>query len=253
MRIEPPVSEPSAAQAAPVATDTAPPLVDPPGTRGCASRTRVAGFAGVPWCAFSPTPEKANSLRFVWPTSAAPARRSRATAGQSAVAGAASASDCEPAVVGAPATSKRSFTDTARPPNNGSGCAASRSSPTLRAVALAPVSKRRTKACRQSSDCAAAVARSRSARGSRVPVWTCCSAAQRSVGAMRDKLIGFVRDSTELLNLIRSERRQEVQRTCKPGWFGAGGAAGSITGWCRGGRTNREPGCPEVLPRRSGS
>ena len=35
MRIEPPVSEPSAAQAAPVATETAPPDVEPPGMRGC--------------------------------------------------------------------------------------------------------------------------------------------------------------------------------------------------------------------------
>ena len=47
-----------------------------------------------------PTPEKANSVRLVWPISAAPAARSRATAGQSAAAGAASAIDCDAAVLG---------------------------------------------------------------------------------------------------------------------------------------------------------
>ena len=45
IRIEPPVSEPSAAQAAPAATETAPPEVEPPGTRafGRGERRRVGG------------------------------------------------------------------------------------------------------------------------------------------------------------------------------------------------------------------
>ena len=49
MRIEPPVSEPSAAQAAPAATDTAPPELEPPGMRGLGSIEAVAGLSGVPW------------------------------------------------------------------------------------------------------------------------------------------------------------------------------------------------------------
>ena len=82
MRIEPPVSEPSAAQAAPVATETPPPEVEPPGMRGVGSSRAVAGLAGVPWCGLRPTPEKANSDMLVRPMKAAPARRSRATAGR---------------------------------------------------------------------------------------------------------------------------------------------------------------------------
>ena len=57
MRIEPPVSDPSAAQAAPVATLTAPPDVLPPGTRGVGLMLAVTGFSGVPWCGLMPTPE----------------------------------------------------------------------------------------------------------------------------------------------------------------------------------------------------
>ena len=77
------------AQAAPVATDTAPPDVDPPGTSGSSV---LQGFSGVPWCGLMPTPEKANSLMFVWPTSTAPAARRRATAVLSRAAGLAWAS-----------------------------------------------------------------------------------------------------------------------------------------------------------------
>ena len=51
----------------------------------------------------------------VRPNSAAPAALRRATAGQSAVAGAAWASTREPALVTCPATSNRSLTDTASP------------------------------------------------------------------------------------------------------------------------------------------
>ena len=57
MRIEPPVSDPSAAQAAPAATVTAPPEVLPPGMRGVALMAAVTGLTGVPWCGLMPTPE----------------------------------------------------------------------------------------------------------------------------------------------------------------------------------------------------
>ena len=156
-RIEPRVSEPSAAQAAPAATVTAPPEVEPPGMRGVASSASVPALAGVPWCGLMPMPEKANSVRLVWPISAAPAARSRATAGLSAVAGAASAIDFEAAVLGMPATSNRSLTDTASPASGGTGAPAQRCASTAAAVARAMASKRRTKAWRHAGASAAAM------------------------------------------------------------------------------------------------
>src|SRR6185312_16308722 len=51
----------------PSATATAPPEVEPPGTR-----ERSAGFRGVPKCGLSPIPENANSLMFVLATMTAP-------------------------------------------------------------------------------------------------------------------------------------------------------------------------------------
>ena len=60
--------------------------LEPPGTRGVASRVNVAGLAGVPKCGLMPMPENANSDMLVRPRSAAPARRKRATAIASAVA-----------------------------------------------------------------------------------------------------------------------------------------------------------------------
>ena len=71
---------------------------------------------------FSPSPENANSVMFVLPTMIAPAERSRATASASRAAGAAPRSTTEPARVGSPATSKRSFTETGMP-QSGSGAA----------------------------------------------------------------------------------------------------------------------------------
>ncbi|GAO27353.1 hypothetical protein ALISP_7173 [Alicycliphilus sp. B1] len=117
MRIEPPVSEPRAMKAAPVATDTPAPEDEPPGTRAGPGRApwRASCAAGVPKCGFTPTPEKANSTMCVCPTMAAPARRRRATAVQSAGAGGASASTVEPAAVTMPRMSNRSLTETARP------------------------------------------------------------------------------------------------------------------------------------------
>ncbi len=54
MRQEPPVSLPIAMSAMPSATETAPPEVEPPGTRPVA---RSHGLDGVPWWGFMPTPE----------------------------------------------------------------------------------------------------------------------------------------------------------------------------------------------------
>src|SRR6185369_17726651 len=63
MRMEPPVSEPSAAHAAPAATQDAAPELDPPGMRGWFGSIEAIGtFAGVPKCGLMPTPENANSV-----------------------------------------------------------------------------------------------------------------------------------------------------------------------------------------------
>ena len=81
MRVEPPVSVPIAISHMPSATATAPPEVEPPGTRA-----RSNGLPGVPKCGLAPTPENANSLMLVLATITAPAARSRCTTGASAVA-----------------------------------------------------------------------------------------------------------------------------------------------------------------------
>ena len=57
-RIEPDVSVPIAQGTTPAATATAEPEDEPPGARAGSS-----GFGGVPKCGFSPSPEKASSLR----------------------------------------------------------------------------------------------------------------------------------------------------------------------------------------------
>jgi hypothetical protein len=105
IRVEPPVSEPMAISHIPSATATAPPEVEPPGTRA-----RSNGLPGVPKCGLVPTPEKANSLMLVLATITAPAARRRRTAGASALAtNFSSASTREPARVASPATSNRSL------------------------------------------------------------------------------------------------------------------------------------------------
>src|SRR5690348_11126727 len=63
IRVDPPVSLPIVTAHIPSATATAPPEVEPPGTR-----ERSAGFRGVPKCGLSPIPENANSLIFVLAT-----------------------------------------------------------------------------------------------------------------------------------------------------------------------------------------
>ena len=163
MRIDPPVSEPSAAQAAPVATETAPPEVEPPGMRGSASSLAVTGFAGVPKCGLMPTAENANSDMLVRPMKAAPAARRRATAGQSATAGGSVASTVEPAAVTSPCTLNRSFTLTARPAKRATGAPAARRASTARAVSAAASNEVLTNVCRFASDRADATQASSSA------------------------------------------------------------------------------------------
>ena len=112
VRIEPPVSVPNATSASPVATATALPLDEPPGTRVGSS-----GFTGVPNHGFTPVPPNASSCRFVLPTMRAPAARAPARQAASAVAGAAHGQPRprEPAVVTTPATSMASFTASRSP------------------------------------------------------------------------------------------------------------------------------------------
>jgi hypothetical protein len=109
--VDPPVSLPIAMSHMPSATATAPPDVEPPGTR-----VRSAGLPGVPKCGLRPTAEKANSVMLVLATMIAPAARSRRTIGASASAGdASSASTREPARVFSPLTSNRSLMVTMAP------------------------------------------------------------------------------------------------------------------------------------------
>ena len=106
MRMEPPVSLPYATSASPVATATADPLDDPPGTRAGSS-----GFTGVPNQGLTPVTPRASSCRLVRPTMRAPAARAPARQAASLGAGSArSATARQPAVVGWPSMSMRSLT-----------------------------------------------------------------------------------------------------------------------------------------------
>src|SRR5688572_6112616 len=73
-RIEPPVSDPSEADASPAATAAADPPEDPPGTRDGSQGLRVGKNPE-----FSVDEPIANSSRFVFPMSVAPAARRRVT------------------------------------------------------------------------------------------------------------------------------------------------------------------------------
>ena len=76
MRIEPPVSEPSAMSQSPAASAAPLPLDEPPVVLpGC------AGLWQVPYHSFWPITLQANSGRWVLPTTTAPASTSRCTAG----------------------------------------------------------------------------------------------------------------------------------------------------------------------------
>ena len=79
MRIEPPVSVPSASAAAPVASATAEPPLEPPGTRFGSHGLRHGGK-----CGLTLVMPHANSCVSVLPTTIAPASRARRTAAASA-------------------------------------------------------------------------------------------------------------------------------------------------------------------------
>ena len=111
MRTDPPVSLPSATSASSVATATAEPLDEPPGTSP-GSR----GLVGVPNHGLMPDVPNASSWRLVLPTMRTPAARAPASNGASAAAGLArSATARHPAVVGTPSMSMRSFTASRTP------------------------------------------------------------------------------------------------------------------------------------------
>src|SRR5579863_723063 len=106
MRIDPPVSVPNATSASPVATATADPDDDPPG-----SRRGSSGLTGVPDQWLMPLADQHSSVSPVLPTIRAPASRADETTAASATAGSAiSATTGQPAVVGSPAMSMQSFT-----------------------------------------------------------------------------------------------------------------------------------------------
>src|SRR4051812_32472369 len=102
---EPPVWEPSAVSQRRFDTAEAEPDEEPPGIRSGAPP-----FTGVPKCAFLPLSEKASSSVWVLPTKRAPASSSAWTAGAVRVLIPDIARTCgDPAPVGYPATSNRSF------------------------------------------------------------------------------------------------------------------------------------------------
>ena len=71
--------------------------------------TGSCGFLGVPKCGLSPSAEKANSERLVFPSATMPAADRLATIGASFSFGGTSAKSADPAVVRSPAMSTRSF------------------------------------------------------------------------------------------------------------------------------------------------
>src|SRR5437870_12450572 len=75
VRMEPPVSDPSAMTDVPEATLAADPPLDPPGTR-----SRLCGLRVMKYPEFSVVEPIANSSQFVLPTTIAPALRKRSTA-----------------------------------------------------------------------------------------------------------------------------------------------------------------------------
>jgi hypothetical protein len=106
IRTDPAVSVPKPTSASPVATATADPDDDPPG-----SRLGSRGFTGVPDQWFTPLADQHSSVSPVLPTIRAPPSRADATTAASISAGSAiSATTGHPAVVGRPATSMQSFT-----------------------------------------------------------------------------------------------------------------------------------------------
>ena len=109
MRIEPPVSVPSASAAWPSASATAEPPLLPPATRSGSCGFRHGGK-----CGFTLVMPHANSCVSVLPTTIAPAARAFATTTASAV-GTCPEKMLEPYVVRTPAVSNRSLTASVSP------------------------------------------------------------------------------------------------------------------------------------------
>src|SRR5919198_2847728 len=107
MRIEPPVSVPSARSHTPAATGGAEPLLDPPEVRLSSRGLNVIPYAGL-------TLPAAYSSRFVLQRSSAPASRRRATTVASRAAGGGTPT-VEAFVVTTPRTSMLSLIATATP------------------------------------------------------------------------------------------------------------------------------------------
>src|SRR5437773_98769 len=102
-RIDPPVSEPSAAGAIRAATAAADPPLDPPGARSSAHGLRVG-----PKAEFSVDEPIANSSQLVLPTTIAPARSRRVTTVAS-YGGTNDSRIFDPAVVRTPRVQRLSF------------------------------------------------------------------------------------------------------------------------------------------------
>jgi hypothetical protein len=100
------VSVPIAQGAKPAATATAEPLLEPPGTNGSSPDH---GFSGVPMLSLTPQLPNAYSSVCTLPNTMAPASCSKRTTVAVLVTGV-SGNVNEPARVGRPATSMRSFT-----------------------------------------------------------------------------------------------------------------------------------------------
>src|SRR5919197_2927746 len=107
MRIEPPVSVPSARSHTPAATSAAEALLEPPEVRLSSRGLNVIPYAGL-------TLPAAYSSRFVLQRSSAPASRRRATTGASSAAGGGTPT-VDAFVVTTPHTSMLSFTATGAP------------------------------------------------------------------------------------------------------------------------------------------
>src|SRR5919197_1207774 len=135
MRIEPPVSVPSARSHTPAATSAAEALLEPPEVRLSSRGLNVIPYAGL-------TLPAAYSSRFVLQRRSAPARRRRATTSASRSAGG-GAPTVDAFVVTTPRTSTLSFTATGTP---WSGPAAARpegASVVITAFSLGPHSSHR--------------------------------------------------------------------------------------------------------------
>jgi hypothetical protein len=109
IRIEPPVSVPSASAACPKPSATAEPPLEPPGTRSGSCGFRHGGK-----CALTEVMPQANSCVSVLPTTIAPASRARATTHASAF-GTCPEKMLDPYVVRTPAVSNRSLTASVSP------------------------------------------------------------------------------------------------------------------------------------------